>query len=51
MAKRRRMTEGKANIIAKLVNEYAIKSTEDIQEALKDLLGGTNGGGGRNKLI
>lgn len=41
MAKRRRMTEGKANIIAALVNEYDIKSAEDIQEALKDLLGGT----------
>ena len=35
------MTEGKRNIIAGLLQEYDIQSAEDIQEALKDLLGGT----------
>jgi len=35
------MTEGKRNIIASLFQEYDIKSAEDIQEALKDLLGST----------
>ena len=35
------LTEGKKNIIANLIEEYDIKTTEDIQEALKDLLGGT----------
>ncbi|WP_208600526.1 IS256 family transposase [Streptobacillus ratti] len=35
------MTEGKRNIIAQLLQEYDIQSTEDIQDALKDLLGGT----------
>lgn len=44
MAKKRepvRMTEGKKNIIAALLQEYDIQSAEDIQDALKDLLGGT----------
>lgn len=41
MAKRREFSEGKKNIIAALLEEYDIKSAEDIQEALKDLLGGT----------
>ena len=43
MAKRRRekMSEGKKNIIAGLIQEYDIKTAADIQEALKDLLGGT----------
>jgi len=42
MAKRREpMSEGKKNIIAALLKEYDIKSAEDIQDALKDLLGGT----------
>jgi putative transposase len=42
MGKRREpMSEGKKNIIASLLQEYDIKSAEDIQEALKDLLGGT----------
>lgn len=41
MAKRREFSEGKQNIIAALLAEYDIKSAEDIQEALKDLLGGT----------
>ena len=35
------MTEGKRSIIQQLLQEYDIQSTEDIQEALKDLLGGT----------
>lgn len=35
------MTEGKRNIIQQLLQEYDIKTAEDIQEALKDLLGGT----------
>ena len=35
------LTEGKKNIIAALLEEYDIESTEDIQNALKDLLGGT----------
>ena len=43
MARRRRerMSEGKKNIVAGLIREYDIKSAEDIQEALKDLFGGT----------
>ena len=35
------MTEGKRNIIQGLLQEYNIESANDIQEALKDLLGGT----------
>ena len=35
------MTEGKRNIIHQLLEEYDIHTAEDIQEALKDLLGGT----------
>ncbi len=35
------LTEGKKNIIAALMEEYDIENTDDIQEALKDLLGGT----------
>lgn len=35
------MTEGKRNIIQMLLQEYDIESAQDIQEALKDLLGGT----------
>ena len=35
------VTEGKRNIIAALINEYDIKNTKDIQDVLKDLLGGT----------
>lgn len=35
------MTEGKRNIIRQLLHEYEIESAEDIQNALKDLLGGT----------
>ena len=41
MARRRKLTEGKKNIIAGLIEEYDIKTANDIQEALKDLLGGT----------
>ena len=35
------MTEGKCNIIRMLLQEYDIESAQYIQEALKDLLGGT----------
>lgn len=35
------MTDGKRNIIQQLLQEYPIETAEDIQEALKDLLGGT----------
>lgn len=42
MAKRKSsLTEGKQNIIAALLEEYDIQSADDIQDALKDLLGGT----------
>lgn len=43
MARRRKMSEGKRNIIAGLIEEYNIQSAADIHEALKDLLGGTIG--------
>ena len=36
-----RMTEEKRNIIHQLLEEYDIQTAEDIQDALKDLLGGT----------
>ena len=36
-----KMTDGKRAIIQKLFQEYNIESTTDIQDALKDLLGGT----------
>lgn len=35
------MTEGKRNIIHQLLQEYDIETAEDIQDALKDLLGST----------
>ena len=38
---KREISEGKGNIIAGLLEEYDIRTAEDIQEALKDLLGGT----------
>ena len=43
MARRRReiMSEGKKNIITSLIQEYDIKTVADIQEILKDFLGGT----------
>lgn len=42
MKKRKeKLSEGKRHIISSLIQEYDIQSAEDIQEALKDLLGGT----------
>ena len=41
MAREKRLTEGKENIIAALLKEYDVQTAEDIQDALKDLLGGT----------
>jgi len=42
MAKKKEaMSEGKKNIITALLDEYEISTAEDIQDALKDLLGGT----------
>ena len=35
------LNENKKNIIAALIDEYDIETASDIQEALKDLLGGT----------
>ena len=35
------MTEGKRHIIQQRLQEYDIETAEDIQNALKDLLGGT----------
>ena len=35
------MTAGKRNIIHQLLEEYDIQTSEDIQDALNDLLGGT----------
>lgn len=35
------MTEGKRDIIHQLLQEHDIETAEDIQDALKDLLGGT----------
>ena len=35
------MTDGKRNIIRPHLEEYDIETAEDIQDALKDLLGGT----------
>lgn len=34
------MTESKRNITHQMLEEYDIQTAEDIQEALKDLLGG-----------
>ena len=39
--KREPMSEGKKNIIGMLLKEYDIRSARDIEDALKDLLGGT----------
>lgn len=39
--KKRKNERREKNIIAGLIQEYDIKTVEDIQEALKDLLGGT----------
>ena len=41
MTKRKRISEGKKNIIGALLQEYDIQSAEDIQDALKDLLSDT----------
>ena len=42
MGKRKeRLSEGKKNIIADLIREYDIQPAKNIQDALKDLLGGT----------
>ena len=35
------MTDGKREIIRQLLSEYDIQTAQDIQDALKDLLGGT----------
>ena len=35
------LTENKKNIISALIEEYGIETADDIQEALKDLLGST----------
>jgi len=35
------MTDSKRQIIQQLLQEYDIESAQDIQDALKDLLGGT----------
>ena len=35
------LNENKRNIIAALIDEYDVETADDIQEALKDLLGGT----------
>ena len=37
----KQLNENKKNIIAALIDEYDIETADDIQEALKDLLGGT----------
>ena len=39
--KREPMSESKRNIIARLLQEYDIRTAKDIEDALKDLLGGT----------
>ena len=43
MARRKRepMSEEKKNIIAELIEEYDIKTAKDIEDALRDLMGGT----------
>lgn len=43
MARRKRepMSEGKKNIIAELIEEYDIRTAKDIENALRDLIGGT----------
>lgn len=39
--KREPMGEGKKKIIAGLIGEYDIRTAKDIEDALKDLMGGT----------
>ena len=43
MARRKRepMSEEKKNIIAELIEEYDIRTAKDIEDALRDLMGGT----------
>ena len=41
MAARHKLTAEKKEVIADLIEMYGIKSTVDLQGALKDLLGGT----------
>ena len=41
MSRKREMSESKRNLIGSLIEMYNIETAEDIQEALKDLLGGT----------
>ena len=43
MARRKRepMSKGKKNIIAELIEEYDIRTAKDIEDALRDLMGGT----------
>ena len=41
MARKSRMTDEKRNIIAALLEAYDVKTADDVQDALKDLLGGT----------
>ena len=41
MARKGRMSEEKRNVIAALIDMYDVKTAEDIQDALKDLLGET----------
>ena len=45
------MTEGKREIIRGLLSEYDIQTALDIQDALKDLLGGTGSRNGRSSMI
>lgn len=41
MAKKQKLSTGREQVVDALLKNYDIKSTEDIQEALKDLLGDT----------
>ena len=41
ISRRQNMTDGKREIIRQLLSEYEIQTAQDIQDALKDLLGGT----------
>ena len=38
---RRKMSEGKKNVIAMLLQEYDVHTAADLEDALKDLMGGT----------
>ena len=41
MARKRRLTDEKRNVITALMEAYEVQTAEDVQDALKDLLGGT----------